>query len=322
MLPKVTFIIPCYNEEPYLGRCLAAIGSLYADPAAIEVIVVDNCSTDGSREVAASHGGRVLLNDRRGAAASRNLGAREARGALLAFVDADCLLPPGWLTALAGHLENRGGAAAAAPALPAAGERTWVERAWSAVFRPLHAAGDSPAPASYLPSADLLVVRSYFEEIGGFDETLLSCEDYHLSQRLRNYGLLLLDRNHPVVHLRESRTVAELFHRERARGRFSLRCFAKDGFPLREAPSLAVPALTLLAAAAFSLSALLGRPGATLAGAFALSALPLVYLVKSGERPEGLGSLLQQYAVAATYLLARSSALAGELMELTLPNRR
>lgn len=322
MLPLVSFVIPCYNERDYLESCLASISRQMADPASFEVIVVDNGSRDGTRELAASLGARVLLNERRGAAASRNLGAREAKGDLLAFVDADCLLAPEWLPTLSGHLAGSRTAAAAAPALPVQGDMTWVETAWAQVFVCMNRRSQSGVHCvSNLASSNLLIVKSYFDQVGGFDEALLSCEDYDLSQRLLKHGTLVLDDNVYVAHLRESKTLAELYGREIARGRFSLRCFIKNGCRLREFPSTAIPFVTLALFLALPLSLALHNTLTPALVLLLLLAMPAVYLVRSGQVPRSVKSLLLLYIVAATYVAARTVVLVKELFDMAMSKR-
>ena len=72
--PIVSVIVPAYNAEATLGRCLSAIGDSLA--AGDECIVVDACSTDGTREVAAAHEARLLSLEQR-----QGLGVGAAEGA-------------------------------------------------------------------------------------------------------------------------------------------------------------------------------------------------------------------------------------------------
>ena len=88
MKPTVSIIIPVHNGAALLERSLAAI--TWATPAPLEVIVVDDGSTDGSGEIARRYGAKVLETGRRsGPARARNLGARAARGDIVLFIDAD-----------------------------------------------------------------------------------------------------------------------------------------------------------------------------------------------------------------------------------------
>lgn len=88
----ISFIIPAHNEERWIGRTLCAIRTaMKAVGEPHEIIVVDDASTDATARVADEHGARVLRVTHRQIAATRNSGAREARGDLFFFVDADTL---------------------------------------------------------------------------------------------------------------------------------------------------------------------------------------------------------------------------------------
>jgi len=96
---KVSFVIPAYNEEDYIGRCLDAVFQNINGRKDIEVIVVDNNSTDRTAEVAARYKGVRLLHEMRpGANAARRRGFDEAKGDLVALPDADTAPPQGWLS--------------------------------------------------------------------------------------------------------------------------------------------------------------------------------------------------------------------------------
>lgn len=89
--PLISVVIPAYNAAPFLGEALESVWAQCYRP--LEVIVVDDGSTDATAEVAgaaASEGPmRVLRQAHAGAAAARNAGVREADGPLLAFLDSD-----------------------------------------------------------------------------------------------------------------------------------------------------------------------------------------------------------------------------------------
>lgn len=99
--PLVSVIIPYYNEAEHLSACLRSV--LAQRGPSIEVLAVDDGSTDGSDLIAAAlarrAGGRLRLfsQDHQGPGAARNLAARAARGRVLAFVDADMTAAPGYL---------------------------------------------------------------------------------------------------------------------------------------------------------------------------------------------------------------------------------
>src|SRR5262249_33485309 len=89
----ISFIVPAYNEEALLGPTLEALtdaGSALGEP--FEIVVADDASTDRTVEIARAHGTRVITVHNRQIAATRNAGARAARGELLLFVDADTVV--------------------------------------------------------------------------------------------------------------------------------------------------------------------------------------------------------------------------------------
>lgn len=102
--PTLSVILPVYNGEDTLPRCLDAL--LAQLPSGGEVIVVDDASTDGTAALLEGYPVEVLHNaENRGTSASRNIGWRAARAPLIAFVDADVVLRPGALEALVQALE-------------------------------------------------------------------------------------------------------------------------------------------------------------------------------------------------------------------------
>ena len=89
--PLVSVVMPVYNGAAYIKK---AVDSVYAQDVPLELLVIDDCSTDNTKEILDSYGDksgcRYFRNNRNlGAAGSRNLGVREAKGEHIAFLDAD-----------------------------------------------------------------------------------------------------------------------------------------------------------------------------------------------------------------------------------------
>jgi hypothetical protein len=100
----ISVVIPAYNAEGTLQRCLAAVQA--QDDDQYEVIVVDDGSTDTTAAICARFGVILLRNAQRvGPAISRNRGADASTGSILAFTDADCVPPPDWLQDIRKWLE-------------------------------------------------------------------------------------------------------------------------------------------------------------------------------------------------------------------------
>ena len=96
---RISFVVPAYNEEALLPACLAAIrAEIERTGVAAEVIVVNNASTDRTPDVAAAAAGVVLVHEpKKGLVQARKAGFEASSGELVANIDADTLIPPGWL---------------------------------------------------------------------------------------------------------------------------------------------------------------------------------------------------------------------------------
>jgi glycosyltransferase involved in cell wall biosynthesis len=97
--PKISFVVPAYNEEALIASCLYAI---LAETARVkcnsQIIVVNNNSTDSTRRIVASIPGVTIIDEpQRGLVQARRAGCLAATGELIANIDADTMIPPGWL---------------------------------------------------------------------------------------------------------------------------------------------------------------------------------------------------------------------------------
>ncbi len=181
--PRLSLVIPAFNEERFLPRLLASIevaAHRYAHgAAAVEVIVADNASTDRTAELARERGCRVVHVAKRSIAAARNAGGGAARGAIVGFVDADMRIHPGTFDAIERALASDdviGGATGCT-----------LER-WSLGLAVTFAA---MVPAVWITNFDTGVVfcrRSDFEATGGYDESLRVAEDVGFLIALRRVG--------------------------------------------------------------------------------------------------------------------------------------
>jgi len=100
----VSFVVPAYNEEALIGACLAAIvAEISRTRCRAEIIVVDNGSSDDTRQIASTIPNvKVVAEPQRGLVQARRAGSLVSKGKFIANVDADTILPEGWLrTALA-----------------------------------------------------------------------------------------------------------------------------------------------------------------------------------------------------------------------------
>ncbi|MEI7529904.1 MAG: glycosyltransferase, partial [Elusimicrobiota bacterium] len=102
---KVSIIVIAYNEEKNIPACLESLAALDYPRESYEVVVVDNNSTDATRRIVEEFSARdprfrLIVNPVRGIGATRNAGLRAALYDLAAYTDADCTVPPEWLSRL------------------------------------------------------------------------------------------------------------------------------------------------------------------------------------------------------------------------------
>jgi glycosyltransferase involved in cell wall biosynthesis len=304
----ITLVVPVKNDAARLKTCLDSIART-AGSAAPEVVVADNGSTDRSPAVAAEAGARVLSVPNVPVGELRNIAARTATGSVLAFVDADHELEPGWFEAAAESFEDSGvGAAGALYLSPRDG--TWVQRMYGA----LRGRTTGRSETGWLGSGNMLVRRDIFERLAGFDTRLEACEDVDLCRRIRAGGWKIIgDERFRSVHHGDPKTLRALFRAELWRGRDNLRVSFRSPFDPRDLPSIITPMVGLAIIPALILG-LFGAGWALRASAIGFVFLVGVIAIRTARMTLRLGDVspvagAQALAVAVTYEVARAVAL-------------
>lgn len=95
--PIISVIVPAYNEELYLGKCLDSLVSQSLSRKEFEIIVIDNASTDGTVKVARNYPVRLVFEKRKSVIFARQAGVNRSRGKIIVSADADTSYPPDWL---------------------------------------------------------------------------------------------------------------------------------------------------------------------------------------------------------------------------------
>jgi glycosyltransferase involved in cell wall biosynthesis len=192
-------VIPARNEERYLARLLDTVEEAAAryrgGPEAIEIVVSDNVSTDGTAALARRRGARVVAVEKRRIGAVRNGGARAARGEIVCFVDADFRIHPETFNVIEDSLT--GGVVAGTTG--ARMER--MSLGIAAIYSLLVA-------AAWLTSMDTGVIfcrRADFDRIAGYREDMLVAEDVWFLWTLRRLGR---GRGQKLVRARGAKAVA------------------------------------------------------------------------------------------------------------------
>ena len=185
---QVSIIIPARNSADWLCALLVSIDRARKKSIRTEIIVVDDASTDGTPEILRARFPEVRVvatGQPSGPAIARNRGAREARGGLLLFLDADGEVDPSWLLAM--HASNDDNTVLLGNVVDYHVRRVQsVPRRATFLGKSLHC---RPARANTGPSCNLGIPRAAFEALGGFDEELTYYfEDSDLCIRARRAG--------------------------------------------------------------------------------------------------------------------------------------
>jgi glycosyltransferase involved in cell wall biosynthesis len=206
---SVSVVIPVRDRSALIARCLDSLFAQQYPRELMEVIVVDNGSSDDTRRVIATYDVTLLVeSDVRTSYAARNRGIRHATGDLVAFLDSDCIAAPDWLAEIVTPFEDaRIGAVAGAiddaPATTICEEFTGRLQPFA---RPLRKG------LVTLLTANVAVRRGALEAVGLFDECLPTAGDVDLGWRIQQQlGLTIAEqRSAKVQHVHRS-TFAGVF---------------------------------------------------------------------------------------------------------------
>ena len=214
-IKKLSFIIPVYNEEEHLDDTIASIKKNVHGSYDYEIIVVDNGSYDNSISIAKRHGAKVYIKPANKISSLRNYGTFNSSGHLLIFLDADIHLEKEWGCAITEVIKDfeKNPVQITGSVVGIDRDPNWIEKYW---FKPTLYESD----ITHMNSGHLIVTKSFFEKIGGFNENLETGEDYEFSQRAKKNGAIIINNiKLKVVHKGYPKTIGQFFKRERWHGR-------------------------------------------------------------------------------------------------------
>jgi len=189
--PLISVIIPMYNAEKTIKECIESLLNQDFPKYCYEVIVVDNNSTDRSVEVIKSYPIRIVHCPKRGAYVARNTGARYARGEILAFTDADCVVSKNWLREIYNSFRDGDIAAVQGP-----GNLTF-QRDLKVKVECL--TREMTKEAFWGDTKNFAVRKSVFEKVGGFEQFFTGCDALFL-QTLRSKGYNVIFNENMIVY--------------------------------------------------------------------------------------------------------------------------
>lgn len=184
----ISVVIPAYNEEKYLPRTLASLAKLDRKPD--EIIVVDGGSTDATANVARQNGATVIVVPHRGIGFARDKGLMKAKGDIIAFTDADTVVPREWLTKIEETLSRPGIVGVFGGFRVPDG--WWVYRGYINYVQPwlnlLYYWLGIPMAAGQ----NIAFLRKVGISVGGFPKDYKIAEDIEMATRLKKAGKVLL----------------------------------------------------------------------------------------------------------------------------------
>ena len=185
---KFSVIIPAHNEEKYIGKCLRSVisASKYVRPYKTEIIVVANRCTDRTAAVAKHYGAKVLTNDDKCIAAIRNTGVKASKGSITVTIDADSIMTKYSLREIAQMLES---GVYVGDGARSKFDRMSVGMFFSAAYVAANLIPIMIKNKAALSGGMFWFYKSDFDEIGGFDESLVSLEDMDFAVRLNRLGV-------------------------------------------------------------------------------------------------------------------------------------
>jgi glycosyltransferase involved in cell wall biosynthesis len=196
---QISLIIPAHNEEKYIGACLDSVIE-NSRGRFIEVIVIDNASTDGTTEIAQKRPGvQIIREHRKGITHARERGRLEGTGEFLAYIDADCRLPKIWLDVVDQLFTEQPDAVSLSGAAIYFDASAWQRLVLGTFWR-------ISAPLIYylvgymVYGAHFVVKKSALDAIGGFNRKIpFYGEDTDLARRLSTMGKVVFRMNFRIL---------------------------------------------------------------------------------------------------------------------------
>lgn len=300
-----SIIIPTLNAELCISRTLKAVDDLGKERERSEIIIVDNGSFDRTLEIARRFSIKILSFPGVNVSALRNRGAKHAKGEILAFLDADCIVPKNWLEFVLPYFDDPQTGAVGSISFHLPQKSTWVAKTWFLNLR------ETYGEADYLVSQNLFISKRVFEEIGGFDESLISNEDCDLCYRLKQGGYKVVsDPRLAVTHLGTPQTLSQFFKREVWHGKSVFWIFLRDFPKLKNLKAVSYGLFYVFSFIAIPISLISYLTGGESSPLIFLTGLflfaPLSLALKTMARTRKVKYLLRLTVVYLTYGLARA----------------
>ncbi|MDI9624709.1 MAG: glycosyltransferase [Methanothermobacter sp.] len=201
MLPRVSVVIPMRNEAKILKKCLQAMEKLDYPDNLLEIVIVNDGSTDNTRELILetnwSFNYQYIETEGVGVSKARDIGFKKANGDFIAFTDADCIVKEDWIKRLLEPFDD-GVAAVGGPNVTPEDDKPFakcVGLALSFLSKPgarYAYEGKKVHEIHHNPTCNVMYRKSVLEEVGGFNHNLVTTDDEELDYRIRKKGYKII----------------------------------------------------------------------------------------------------------------------------------
>lgn len=298
----ISVVVISFNEERYLERCLKALSNQDYPRDRFEIISVDNGSTDRSVEISRSFADQVEVHPRIKVGALRNIGAKIAKGEVLAFLDGDCEAKMGWLQEINKlyllYPETVNGSECLIDS-----NAPWVPKAWFCTNKMGRQATVS------LGASNVFIPKQIFNTIGGFNEKLTTGEDAELFRRISEKWEVFYDSRLLAVHHGVPLTIRSFFNREVWHGLGALGSFKINWFDKPLIATIAFIIGIILTFDGLFYFLAFKNGGHLLAGLALMGLIPLLSVIYRLGYVRSYLHFLQLFVLYFIYYLARSASL-------------
>jgi cellulose synthase/poly-beta-1,6-N-acetylglucosamine synthase-like glycosyltransferase len=205
--PLISVVIPAYNAQEALGNCLDALERQTVPHEEYEIIVVNDGSSDGTREAATGRDVVLISQPHRGAAAARNAGAHRAQGEIILFIDADCVPEISWIEAMISPFADQD--IVGVSGMVRTHQKSLVSRFIQLEYDDRYRNIAKHRYIDHINTAAGAYRRETFLGSGGFLENLLGAEDVELSFRLASRGHKMVSAPEAIVYHQHPESILE-----------------------------------------------------------------------------------------------------------------
>jgi glycosyltransferase involved in cell wall biosynthesis len=241
-LPKVSVIIPAYDSRSTILETLLSVKNQDYQ-GSVEIIVVDDGSTDGTPEIADRHSTKVIRQSNKGPGVARNRGVQEASGDILVFTDSDCVLSPGFVSEVIKSFQD--GNVSGVQGKYECHDRSVIARFVQHEYEERARRQAKVDNVYWVATHSACYRRDAFFQVSGFyEDTFSRGEDLELSQRMADQGLKIVFNGNAIVYHHHPSTLRQYISAKYARAYWMIWLYKK--FPNRVISDPITPVLRKL----------------------------------------------------------------------------